>query len=240
MNENNFVKKNIAAIFTAACVILLAVSLIFIQKSHTLNLKLKKTQALAQQMQDMVSSLQEDKNKLTRENEKLNADTITYIGINTKLQSERDELEKTANELKKSIEIKEVDMQKTKDDLAKLEKRVGKGSAKESNKLAKERDALKKKMAEMEIAIKKERGTYHYNLGVAYAKSKLYDEAILEYNKALKWDPDNAEANYNIALLYKDVKDDQHEARRHFRQYVKLNPDASDKEEVEDLIHNLK
>ena len=238
MNKMN--TKNILIISIAVSAILLTANLIFIQKTNTLNLQLKKTKQISKQMEEMLSRLQEEKSKLAKENEKLNADTVSYIGINTKLQEEKAGLQKDAEDLQKAIESKEATVAKARGDLKKLEKKIVRGSTKESSAISKEREELKKKMAEIEANLQKERGTYHYNLGVAYARARLYDEAVAEYKKSLKWDQGNPEANYNLALLYKDVKDDREEAVKHYRAYLKLKPDAGDKEEVEELIHNLK
>jgi tetratricopeptide (TPR) repeat protein len=50
----------------------------------------------------------------------------------------------------------------------------------------------------------------------------------------------NADAHYNLGLLYKDVKQDPDKAIMHLSKYLELKPDAEDKEEVQGWIEKLK
>jgi tetratricopeptide (TPR) repeat protein len=64
----------------------------------------------------------------------------------------------------------------------------------------------------------------HNNLGVAYAKEGIYDEAIKECQQALELDPDSAESFYNLGIAY--AKEEMHdEAIRVYQQAVEIKPD---------------
>lgn len=238
MNKIN-AKQAIPIVFIAALAVSLVTTLVFIQKNNSLKTQLNRTKKISEQMDEMISRLQEDRNKLTRENEKLNADAVSYIGINTRLQEEKEKIQGDSEDLRKMLEDKEAGLEKIKKDLKKLEKKVISSSTKENSDIAKEREELKKKMAEAEENLKKERALYHYNLGVAYSKAGLYDEALLEYKRSLILDKDNPDAYYNLAVIYKDIKEDRDEAAKNYRSYLKLKPDANDSGEVEALIGSL-
>jgi tetratricopeptide (TPR) repeat protein len=106
--------------------------------------------------------------------------------------------------------------------------------------LQKEKKELEGKIKSLEETLQKERGLYHYNLAVSYAQAKLYDEAIASYEKSLTFNPDNADAHYNLGVLYADFKSDSEKAISHYRKYLELKPDANDKEEVLRLMEKLK
>lgn len=239
MNKFN-AKQVILIALTAVLLILLATTFMFIQKNNSLKMQLSRTKKISEQMDGMISRLQEEKAKLVKENEKLNADTVSYIGINTRLQEEKEKLLKEAEGISKTIEDRESELEKVKKDLKKLNKKIIGTTTKENANIAKEREDLERKMAEAEENLKKERALYHYNLGVAYSRAGLYDEAILEYRKSIKWDTENAEAYYNLAVIYKDIKEDRNEAARNYRSYLKSKPEAADRDEVEEAIRTLK
>jgi Tfp pilus assembly protein PilF len=76
--------------------------------------------------------------------------------------------------------------------------------------------------------------------GAQYLKAKNYELAIEAYKNLLKSDPRNAQAHYNLGLLYRKYKNDDTLAIYHFKKYLDLNPKANDKKEVEYIIKMLK
>ena len=77
-------------------------------------------------------------------------------------------------------------------------------------------------------------------MAVAYEQAGLDDEAIGAYEKSLKSDAKNADAYYNLGLLYKDKRNDAQKAIKYLSSYLELKPKAEDKTEVEEWIRKLR
>ena len=231
-------KKNIL-ISAAAAVVFLIICAALLLKSKGLEFKLEQANQMTAQMQDELKRIQAEKAKMQKENDKLHADAVSYLALNSQLQDEKDSLQKRFSEAQRSIENKESDLQKTKKKMEELEKSVDLEKSKVQGKSSEEKAVLEKKIAFLEDSLAKERGLYHYNLGVAYAQAKLYDEAVEAYEKSISYNPDNAEAHYNLAVLYENMKDDPDGAAIQYRIYLELRPDAEDREHVEAIIDKL-
>lgn len=106
----------------------------------------------------------------------------------------------------------------------------------EKEKLTGEITVLGNKLGLLEDILGQERALFHYNLGVAYSRAQLYDEAMVAYEKSLKFEADNPEAYYNLGLLHGEVKQDFLMAAFYYRKYLKANPTADDRQEIEQLI----
>ena len=76
---------------------------------------------------------------------------------------------------------------------------------------------------------KKERGKAkkHYKQGVEYRKQELDNQAIQEFQQAIKIDSNYAEAHYELGVLY-HAKEDYKAAFRELKQAVNINPDYAD------------
>jgi len=72
----------------------------------------------------------------------------------------------------------------------------------------------------------------NYALGMSYSKRGMKEEARNAFQTALKFDPNYAEAHFELAKLYLAGFDDNRSATRHFRQYLALKPTAEDAERV--------
>jgi len=184
--------------------------------------------------------VKEQKEKITAENEKLQADTVSYVSLNTKLQGEKEQLQKAVSEGQKLIADKEKDLQNVNSRLSEIEKGLADKQSREHEALTKEKKVITKKVIELNSTLKKERALYHYNLGVAYANAKLYDDAITEYKSSLQADPDNADAHYNLAILYDAIESDPADSVEHYRKYLELTPNAEDRDEVEAILRDKK
>ena len=231
-------KKNILMPAAGAVIFLIICASLFF-KSQGLQVKLEQANQMTQQMQDEIKRVQAEKARALQDNDKLRADAVSYLALNSQLQDEKDGLQKRFNDAQKSIESKESDLQKAKQKLEEMEKSVNLEKSQTQGKLSDEKAALEKQISSLESGLAKERGLYHYNLGVAYAQAKLYEEAVDAYEKSLTFDPDNAEANYNLAVLYENMKDDPDRAVVHYKRYLELKPDADDKDQVEAVIKKL-
>ncbi|MDD2752182.1 MAG: tetratricopeptide repeat protein [Candidatus Omnitrophica bacterium] len=101
--------------------------------------------------------------------------------------------------------------------------------------LLKEIDKLKTRVSVLE----KEKAQVFSDQGNANMQAKLFEQAIDVYEKSLKLDPNNAEVNYRLGLLYKHTRDDPKKAVVYFKKYLQLSPQAKNKKEVEYLIESL-
>jgi chromosome segregation ATPase len=62
----------------------------------------------------------------------------------------------------------------------------------------------------------------HYNLGIFYSKNKQYDRAVIEFEKVVEIDPNNAYAHFNLGYIYAEYLINRQKASKHFRYYLGL------------------
>lgn len=194
------------------------------------------------EMEGVVSMQRE----LEQERDSLRENAVRYLEINNKLKKENETLKSTGEEverLKKIIHEKdgqivtlEESSRTQRSAWGAKEKGKGKKRKLEQEKLIEEAAALNSKLDSLESTLTQERGLYHYNLGVAYVRAQLYEEALAAYQKSLKFRPNNPEAHYNLGLLYGEVKQDPAIAAFYYRKYLELNPEAEDHEDIQKLI----
>ncbi len=90
-----------------------------------------------------------------------------------------------------------------------------------SNENSKSIEALKQAI----IRIKPDYALAHYNLGVAYAKSGKYKEAIEAYKQAIRINPDYAKAHSNLGNAYVCSGMYYKEAIEAYKQAITIKPD---------------
>lgn len=87
----------------------------------------------------------------------------------------------------------------------------------------------------------KEQFTWHSNLAKAYARSRMYEEAIQSYEKALVINPKDPSIYYQMALIYDEQLDRPDKAIEYYQKYLELTPaDAPDRDKGEMLIVNCR
>ena len=226
----------IIIIFGALIAGLSAIGLMLFFKDKSLHSQLTKDRQTLLNVNEELLEIKTAKERLAKENEKYQADAVSYLAFNTRLSEENDKFQKKINEAQKLIEYQEAQLQRLKEALEKVNTKQSMLNNAQHSKLIKEREILIKKVKVLKSNVQNERMLYHYNLGVAFAQSAFYDDAIGEYEKSLKFSSNNPEAHYNLGLLYDNYKNDLKEAGVHYRKYLELKPDAADKEEVESWI----
>ena len=92
------------------------------------------------------------------------------------------------------------------------------------------------KLAHQHERLVKENADVHYNLGVLLSKSKQYEQAATEFRKVIELRPDDAEAYYNLGVIYAEHLPDREKAMAHFRRYLQLKPGATDAGWVQQYI----
>ncbi len=64
---------------------------------------------------------------------------------------------------------------------------------------------------------------YHFGMGVFHQKNKEIEKAVEEYDKVIKFDPDNAEVHINLGVIYKD-KGDLDKAVEEYEKALAIDP----------------
>jgi len=220
-------------------IVLLAAGIGVYSRNNYLSGQLGQLNKMVQKAQEELASMQSEREKALKDNERLQNDSVSYLAVNTKLQEEKNALQKNLEEAQRLIGVKEENLQLLQGQLDKLQNELKKrGPSAQAAGKAREKK-LKNGVFILQKRIKRERAVYNYNLGVAYTQAKLYDEAVAAYHSSLEFNPANPEAHYNLAIIYDSIKEDRENALRHYRKYLKLKTDAEDKEEVLSRIERL-
>lgn len=130
----------------------------------------------------------------------------------------------TATEKEMVLGATEKELEETRRELEKRDYRLVK-----AEKMA---DLLEKTRKEVMRVSDIEKRNMHYNMGVVYAKEGRSGDAEREYLNALRIDPSDADAHYNLAILYENEIKDIGKAIRHYKAYLKLRPHANDVDTV--------
>ena len=99
--------------------------------------------------------------------------------------------------------------------------------------------SLEAQLSKSKERLAQEGDRYHYNLGVVYTQNKDYEQAVKEYKKAIEFNPRNAKAHYNLAIIYDDYFKDKENARVHYRAFLELDPLADEADAVREWLTNL-
>lgn len=68
----------------------------------------------------------------------------------------------------------------------------------------------------------------HYNLGVFYTKEGNYQKAIKEFEAVIKANPNDADAYYNLGVIYAEYLNEEEKAIDYFSRYLELAPNDKD------------
>ena len=84
--------------------------------------------------------------------------------------------------------------------------------------------------------IQKEVATMHYNLAVILTNQNDFQAAVREYKKVLEMRPNDADAHYNLAVIYDTELKDTERALEHYREYVRVAPSSPEAPRVLEWI----
>ncbi|MBI4323399.1 MAG: tetratricopeptide repeat protein [Candidatus Omnitrophica bacterium] len=208
-------------------------------ETKRLHLQLRQSDELFRKLQAETSGLETEKAKLARDYETLQRDVVSYVSVNTKLQEDNKELKASLEEAQARVEEQTQELEKLQDKLERLHKEMARAKTDQRKAVTKEFKDLAAKVATLEDTLKHERALYRYNLGIVYAQAQRYDEAIEAYQNSLELEANNADAHYNLGLLYERVKSQSDRAAWHYRRYLELKPKAEDRDEVQQRIDML-
>jgi len=232
--------NNKKLIFSVA--VLIAGALIFagLVRISRLNNDLSSMKLLADSAQKETQRLKEEKDKVSKEKEKLQADSVSYMANNSLLQDEKDRLSKDRDELKAELGNKDVELQAARARIEKIERAYGRKAQEQAVGQNETKNGFEGKVWELEAALQKEKGTCYFNMGVVYAEQGKYDEAIDAYRHSLGFNPRDADALFNLAVLYEGYENDPGMALECYKKVLQLDPSAEDKENIEANITRLK
>jgi tetratricopeptide (TPR) repeat protein len=100
-------------------------------------------------------------------------------------------------------------------------------------------DLLERARSEILQVNNREKLDMHYNMAVIYAKEGRTHDAEVEYLKALRIDPTDADLHYNLGILYDEGLRNPKKAVRHYRRYMTLRPNAIDTDQVKNWILDI-
>lgn len=78
-----------------------------------------------------------------------------------------------------------------------------------------------------------------FNLGVLYSQLGNVDDAIRLYLRLIRVEPNNAQAHYNLAVLYDNQAENNQKAIHHYNRYLELEPETPKKAQIKERIRRL-
>lgn len=90
-----------------------------------------------------------------------------------------------------------------------------------------------------ESSLVRETAGMHYNLGNHFVETKRYDMAIREYLRTIELLPNDADAHYNLALVYDIYMNDYQAAINHYSRFIELKPGSENKNSIMSRINDL-
>lgn len=95
---------------------------------------------------------------------------------------------------------------------------------------------LAETLSEEQKRLKDDEGEIHYNMGNVFFHKGMYQRALDEYRMAVKLMPEHPNAHFNLAYVSSEFVLDQKTALHHYKQYLRLNPEADDADLVKEKI----
>lgn len=231
-------KKNLIYI-ALGMIVILGIIIYLSSKNAHLQLQLEREKKTNLKYQEEIVRVQSEREKFMKEKDKLEQDSVSYITLNSKLRDENSRMLSSLEELRGSVAAKDAELKKQYKLLQDTEVKLEHVEKEDKQKILLEKNDMQNKAKKLEEALKEERLIYYFNLGVAYTRAKLYGEAIDAYEKTIELDGNNADARYNLGLIYEKIRNEPALALEHYRRYVEISPAAEDAREVKAWIVRL-
>lgn len=198
-----------------------------VQKSTRVNAALKDTERKLQQAKQDLDAARVGSRKVEAKNRKLESKLAGMNGLKARARKNEEELQ-ALRMLQQEHEamIRKLTAEKSALEarLAKLEAPAGVSRAARARQKGVLSPANKQKL------------DMHFNLAVAYDKTKMYKAEEREYMECLRLDPRDANVHYNLGILYDDKLKDDAKAIKHYQRYLQLRPMGEDSEQVKEWI----
>lgn len=247
-------KLSLIQILYAAVALSVLINLFFALGMSSVKQKIKSNAILANQFALEKDQIREEKEELNLKAKELEKNVMLEKKVSSQVYDEKKKLEKELKDFKKRYyEEADGSLEKYTNEAKLMAKKVIAFSQayqkdkKEYNKVITSNKQLKESLAELNKAMNAlaqerlgQEAVFLYNLGVAYARGGLYDEAIKAFNDSLAQASDNPEAHYNLAVIYETIKGDNAKTIKHLEQYLKSVPDTIERYQLEVKIDSLK
>jgi len=92
-----------------------------------------------------------------------------------------------------------------------------------------------KKLAQVEAIFEEENKHIFNEFGITLRKTKMYDEALANYMKALEISPQDENLYFNIARLYYDLGELE-KAQEWLEKALNINPDFREARQFKDIL----
>jgi len=123
----NLGKKKLILIAAAvAGLIVLIVVVSLISKTRRLSGQLTQKKIIIEKMQEQAERLTQEKEVVEREKDELEADTLSYLQLNTSLEEDKNRLKSAVEKTKDLLGDKEAELEKLKLDLKRYEEEISK------------------------------------------------------------------------------------------------------------------
>jgi len=224
----------------------------YVKKVSSLKLKVFSLELVREEMKKRVDNFSSESTELEAVMLKLQK---KFNNLGKESQKKTDELLKQMKEYKDKVQVTEKKLTKTEGQLAGLRKKNEElesssletaqseaGEVKSKEVIAEKEIELKvvnAKLKKLQEELKLKESTIHYNLGVNFFQRQDFENAVIEYKKALKANPDHSPSCYNLGVIYEEYRKDYHQALKYYNQYLLLSTDEKDIFLVEQWISNL-
>lgn len=242
-------KAIVISVITVMLIYTAAMSYFYFELSgqnRQLVLSLDESKQFRSKLQDELARMESLQKQAEKENEQLKKQSLDYLKRETETTEKYASVETLSKDQEKKI--KELSEQIKNATLLQGQLRLENEKLADINDLAgnvqvKKEKAKMAKLEEEVINVKqklsRQEALLHYNLGVSYAREKNYEMAIDEYERVISLNPNDADAHYNLAIIYDEYRKNPKRAIQHYRKYLELRPQADDIDEVKDWINRL-
>lgn len=216
------------------------------KKHRELIFSLDETQDFKRKLQEEIAQMGTSQQNLKKENEQLKKESLSYLTLQKEVSDKRRQIEnllKLQNQklktLTKQLKDAKHELEKIKAEnqaLADINDLAGNVQVKnQKDKIGRLQEDLSATRGQLERQI----ALLYYNLGVSYVKENNYEMAVDAYERTLLLNPNDADAHYNLAIIYDEYKKNPKRAVEHYKKYLQLNPDTPDIDEVKEWIERL-
>lgn len=99
---------------------------------------------------------------------------------------------------------------------------------------------LRSEVARLQSELQRVNVNAHYNMGCVYRACGQFRRAEMEFQEALKLNPDDPDTHYNLGVMYDESLGNRVKAREHYQRFVELAPQDPDAAKVQEWLLSLK